>query len=78
MSINSIRLGAIVCVVKLAAVELSVWIGDFGWGQFISVRVFHNGTIALAVTKSPRSLDLAVEDMTNLMICVIMRIGPLR
>ena len=68
MSMDLIRLGKIVLFMEPEAVELLVWMGNFSWGQFISVRVFHNGTIVLAVMKSPPSLDLAVEDMTNLMI----------
>ena len=68
MSIDLIRLGTVVLFVKPVAVELSVWMDDFGWGQFISVRVFCNGIITLAVMKSPPNSDLATEDMANLMI----------
>ena len=51
--------------------------GNFDWGEFISVRVFRKGTIPLAVMKRLPSSDLATEDMTNLMIWAIVRIVTL-
>ena len=50
------------------AVELSVWIGDGGCFQPISINVWRTGTIYLAVMYSAPSSALAAEDMTNLMI----------
>ena len=39
MSIILLRRGTIVLLVTPAAVELSVWIGLFGWGQPMLIRV---------------------------------------
>ena len=50
------------------AVELSVWIGEGGCFQPISINVWHMGTISLAVMYSAPSPASASEDMTNLMI----------
>ena len=58
-------------------VELSFWIGYLSWGHAISIRVWKNGIMFLAVMKSPASLDSAAEDMTNLMIWASVITGPL-
>ena len=60
-----------------AAVELSVWIGNGGCFQPISINVWQVGTISLAVMYSAPSSASAAEYMTNLMIWAIVRIGPL-
>ena len=59
-----------------AAVELSAWTGDVGCFQTISNNVWRMGTISLAVMYSAPSSASAAEDMTNLMIWEIVRIGP--
>ena len=59
-----------------AAVELSVWIGDEGCFQTISINVWQMGNIYLAIMYSAPSSSSAAEDMTNLMIWAIVRIGP--
>ena len=59
-----------------AAVELSVWIGDGGCFQTISINVWRMGTIYLAVMYSAPSSASTAEDMKNLMIWAIVRIGP--
>ena len=59
-----------------AAVELSVWIGDGGCFQPISINVWRMRTIYLDVMYSAPSSASAAEDMTNLMIWEILRIGP--
>jgi hypothetical protein len=60
-----------------AGVELSVWIGLFGWGQPMEMRVCLWGIISFAITKRAASSDLAADGITNLMIWVIERIAPL-
>ena len=64
-------------LVTPTVVELSFWIGDLSWGHAISIRVWKNGIMFLAVMKSPASLDSAAEDMTNLMIWASVITGPL-
>ena len=59
-----------------AYVELSLWIGVGGCGQNFSIRVYQMGTISLAEMKRPPSLASAAEDITNIMICAIVRMGP--
>ena len=51
-----------------AAVELSVWIGDGGCFQPISINVWRMGTIYLAVMYSDPSSASAAKDMANLTI----------
>ena len=58
-----------------ADVELLVWIGDGGCFQPISIHFWRMGTISLAVMYSAPSSASAAEDMTNLMIWAIVRIG---
>ena len=58
-----------------AAVELSAWTGDVGCFQTISINVWWMGTISLAVMFSAPSSSSAAENMTNLMIWAIVRIG---
>ena len=58
------------------AVELSVWIGDGGCFHPIYINVWRMGTISFAVMYSTPSSASAAEDMTNLMIWAIVRIGP--
>jgi hypothetical protein len=70
--------GTIVLLVTPAAVELSVWIGLFGWSHPIEMRVSLWGIIFLAVTKMTASSDLAADAITNLMIWVIERTAPLK
>jgi hypothetical protein len=70
--------GTIVLLVTPAAVELSVWIGLFGWGHPIKMRVCLWGIISLAITKRAASSDLAADAITNLMIWAIERTAPLK
>ena len=58
-----------------AAFELSVWIGDVGSFQPISINVWRMGTIFLAVMYSAPCSASAAEDITNLMIWEIVRIA---
>ncbi len=60
-----------------AAEELSIWIGLFGWGQPMAMRVWQWGIISCAVMNSAASSDSAAEAMTNLIIWPIDRMAPL-
>ncbi len=60
------------------AVELSVWIGVFGCGHPIAMRVCLWGIISRAVTKRVASSDLAAEAITNLMIWAMESMAPLK
>ncbi len=64
-------------LVTPAAVELSVWIGDFGCGHPMAMRVSRWGIISLAVTKRAASSDLAAEAKKNLMIWAMKSTAPL-
>ena len=48
------------------AVELSTWIGNFGCGQPISLRVLHSGTITWAVVNSAANSASAADAITVL------------
>ncbi len=67
----------IVLLVTPVAVELSVWIGLFGSGQPIEMRVCLWGIISLAITKWAASSDSVADAITNLMIWAIERTAPL-
>ena len=62
---------------KSISVEFSVWIGDRGCGNFISLSVFRSSTIALVVMKSPYNSASEAEDMTTLIIWARDMIRPL-
>jgi hypothetical protein len=72
------RRGTIVLLVTPTAVELSVWIGVFGCGHPIAMRVCLWGIISLAVTKRAASSDSAAEAITNLMIWAMESMAPLK
>ena len=55
-------------------VELLGWMGDFDWGQLISLGVIRKGSISLTVMKRAMSSYSAADDMSNLMIWVIVTI----
>ena len=57
--------------------ELSVWMGYRGCGNFISLSVCWIVTIALDVMKSPDSCSSEAKDMTMLIIWARDRTGPL-
>ena len=59
-------------------VELSVCRGEDGCGQHILIRVWRKGTILLAVMNMAESLALVAEDITNLMITAVVRMGPIK
>jgi hypothetical protein len=64
-------------LVTPTVVELSVWIGNFGYGHPMAMRVCQWGIISLAVTKRAACSDLAAEAMTNLMIWAMESTAPL-
>ena len=66
----------VVLLTTPAAVEFSVWIGDGGCFQPISVNVWRMGTISLDIMYIAPISASAAEDMTNLMIWEMVRIAP--
>ena len=77
MSNDLMRLTIIVLLHTPTAVVLLVCMGVFGCDQFISMSIWRRGTISLAVMKRAASSDSAADDVTNLIICAIVRTGPL-
>ena len=73
-----VRLGMIVLLANLVAMELYVYMGDLGLGQPISMRVCWSGTISLDVIKSVANSASAAEDMTNLIIWDMVSTGSLK
>ena len=59
------------------AVELSVCVGVGGCGCPISVSMFMRWTASFALMKIPTSSASAAEDMTDFMICDMLRMAPL-
>ena len=77
ISADLVDLLTMVLLVNTTAVELSVWIGDLGCGQPISVSVLRSGIIFLAVMYSNAISASAANAITDLMICAIFNTGPL-
>ena len=77
MSIDLVHLGTMVRLVTPDAVELLVWIELLGCGHPISVRVWISGTVSLAVTDNTASSAPAAGYMSYLIICAMVRTGPL-
>ena len=59
------------------SVELSVWIGNLGCGQPISMSVLRSGIIFLDVMYSAAISASAADAITYLMIFAIVNTGPL-
>ena len=68
-------LGTIVLLNTPAAAELSVCMGDFGWGHLIYLNVFLVNTISWYLMKSAPSSALEAEDMKNVIIWAIVKTG---
>ena len=68
----------ILLLVTLTEVEFLVWMGKRGCGQPILTRVLWMGTIFLAQMKRPEISDSLAEEVMNLMIYAMVRIGPLK
>jgi hypothetical protein len=66
------------CIGNTCSGELSVWIGLFGWGHPIEMRLCLWEIISLAMTKMAASSDLAADAITNLTIWAIERTAPLK
>ena len=77
MSMDLVLCGMIVLLVTPTAVELSYWMGVLGFGHTILMRDFCSGTISLVMLKRPASSYLEAYYMTFLMICAMVRTGPL-
>ena len=60
-----------------AAVELSTWIGNFGCGQPISLRVLRRGAISWAVVNRAANSASAADAITVLITRAIDNTGPL-
>ena len=67
MSIYLVQLGKMVLLVNPNAVGFLVWVGDCPWGHLISMRVWHRGTIYLAVMNRAASSASVAEDMKILL-----------
>ena len=72
-----VALLTIVLLVNYADVDLSVWIGVLGCGQPISMSVLRSGIISLDVMYSASISASAVDTIIFLMICAIVKTGPL-
>ena len=77
MSMDLVLCGMMVLLVTPTAVELSHWMGVLGCGHPILMSAWRSGTISLAMVKRPASSASEVDDMTFLIICTIVRTGPL-
>ncbi len=71
MQIILMRRVMMVSLTNPTAVELSVWMGDFGCGQPISASVLWMGTMLRVMMYSAASSASVAEAMTNLMICAM-------
>ena len=65
-------------LVTLTEVELSVCRGEDGCGQHILISVWRKGTIFLELMNMAASLALVEEDIPNLMISAMVRMGLLK
>ena len=77
MSMDLVPLGKMVLLVTPTAVKLSVYMGDCPWVHFISTRVWCRGNMSLEVRKIAASSASTAEDMKNLIILEMMRMGLL-
>ena len=77
MSMDLILRGILVSLVTPTGVELSHWMGVWGCGNPISMSAWRSGTISLVMVKSPVSVASESEDMKFLIVCAIVRTGPL-
>ena len=69
--------GMMVSLVTPTAIEFSHWMGVLGCGHPILMSAWRSGTIYLVMVKMPASSDSEVDDMKFLIICTIVRTGPL-
>ena len=71
------RLVMMVLLTYPVAVVLSIWIGDQGCGQPISVKAFCSGTMSWAHLKRAASSASPAEAYTDLITAAMERTGPL-
>ena len=77
MSMDLVLHGMMVLLVTPTDVELSHWMGVLSCGHTILMRACCRGTISLAMVTRPASSASEADDMTFLIICVMVRTGPL-
>ena len=77
MSVDLVLRGIMVSLVTPTDFELSHWMGVLGCDHTISMSAWHNGTISLTIVKRPTSSASKEDDMRFLIICAIVRTGPL-
>ena len=71
------RLGTIVRLVTPTGLEFLISIGFLGCCHPVYIKIWRMGAIYLVMVNNPASLASAPEDMTYLIICAMVRIGPL-
>ena len=76
MSVDLVLRGMMVSLVTPTAIELFHWMGVLGCGYPISMSAWRSGTIYLAMVKGPAISASEEDDMTFLMIYVVVRTGP--
>ena len=69
--------GMMVSLVTTTDVELLHWMGVLGFGHPILMIAWRSGIIYLEMVKRPSSSALDAYDRIFLMICAIVRTGPL-
>ena len=77
MSMDLVLRWIMVSLVTPTDVELLHWMGVLDCGHPISMSAWRSGTIFLAMVKRPDSLSSEADDMMLLIICAIVRTGPL-
>ena len=77
MSMAFSAFGRILLVSSACAVELSVCIGDCVWGWPNSASVVRMDTAVFALMNNAPSSASAADDMTDLIICDMLRTAPL-
>ena len=77
MSMDLVLRGMMVSLVTPTTVDLLHWMGFLGFGHPILMSDWRSWTIYLAIMKRPASSASEADDMTFLIICVIVRTGPL-
>ena len=77
MSMDLVLCGVMVLLVTPTALELLHWMRVLGCGHHILMSAWRSGTISFAVVKRPARSDLEADEIMFLIICVIVRTGPL-
>ena len=77
MSMDLVLRGIMVSLVTPTAFELSHWMVVLGCGHPISMSAWRSGAISLAMVKRPTISASEADYMTFLIICAIVKTGPL-